>query len=188
MLIFPKPSGAWLAAALVIGALAALALPAVAKSARDADTAALRSTVVAERARPHSPRFDRSAFLARSTVRDVALSPQGRDVAYLRQQGKNRSVWLLPAAGGAPKRVLGNTEANQLNWSREGRWLLLETATQVFALAVAGQAGSGAIAALGGRTQREFAAVDPALPAAIIVMERPPLVSRAARRWRLYRV
>ena len=189
MLTFPERFGARLAVALVAGALTALALPVLAKPAPDAaDAAALRTAVVAEQARPRPPRFDRSAFLARSTVRDVALSPEGRNVAWLRQQGKNRSVWLLPAAGGVPKRVLGNTEANQLAWSRDGRWLLLETPAQVFAMAVAGQAGSGAIAALGGRTQREFVAVDPAFPAAILVLERPPIVSRAARRWRLYRV
>ena len=159
------------------------------------DVAALHAAVAAERARPRAPQFDRTAFLARPTLRDIALSPDGRNVAWLREQGKNRSVWLLQTAGGAPKRVLGNSEAGQLAWSRDGRWLLLETPRQVFALAVAGQAGSGAIVVLGGRgqsefsrTRREFVAVDPSLPAAVLILERPPIVSREAKRWRLYRV
>ncbi|MEJ7745733.1 MAG: prolyl oligopeptidase family serine peptidase [Luteimonas sp.] len=163
--------------------------------ARD-DATALRAAVAAERARPRAPQFDRTAFLSRPTLRDIALSPDGRNVAWLREQGKNRSVWLLPTAGGAPKRVLGNTEAEQLAWSRDGRWLLLQTPRQIFALAAAaGQAGSSVIVMLGGRgqsefsrTRREFVAVDPSLPAAIIILERPPVVSRAAKRWRLYRV
>ncbi|MGH8075927.1 MAG: TolB family protein, partial [Lysobacter sp.] len=132
--------------------------------------------------------IDRTTFLARPALRDIALSPDGRNVAYLREEGRNRSLWFLSTAGGAPKRVLAHGDAAALAWSRDGRWLLLETPKQVFALAAAGQTGSGAIAALGGRARREFVAVDPSLPAAIVILERPPIVSREAKRWRLYRV
>jgi dienelactone hydrolase len=152
------------------------------------DAAALRAAVATERTRPRAPRIDRATFLARPTLRDVALAPNGRHVAWLRDEGRNRSVWMLPAAGGGAKRVLAHTEAERLAWTRDSRWLLLETPRQVFALAVAGQAGSGAIATLGGRAHREFIAADPALPAAILVLERPPIVSRNPRRWKLYRI
>ena len=189
MLTFPKRLGARLAAALVTGVLVALTVPVFAQPARSAEgAAALRLAVAAESARPRAPLFERSAFLARPQLRDVALSPDGRNVAWLRDQGKHRSVWILPAAGGAPKRLLANTEAQRVVWSRDARWLLLETPRQVFALAVAGQGGSGAVAALGGRGYREFVAVDPSQPAAIILLERPPVVSREAKRWRLFRV
>jgi dipeptidyl aminopeptidase/acylaminoacyl peptidase len=152
------------------------------------DDAALRAAVAAEVLRPRAPILDRSLFLARSGLRDVALAPDGSQVAWLRHQGPNRSVWLLPTAGGAPRQVVAQTEAEHLSWTRDSRWILLETPRQVFALAAAGGAGSGAIAALGGAARRELAAVDPVLPAAILVLERPPVVSRAPRRWRLYRV
>lgn len=193
MLTFPKRSGARLAVALVVAPLVALAMlslaqPAIAKQLPAADDAsALRVAVAAERARPRAAKLDRTAFLSRPDVRDVALSPDGRNVAWLREQGRNRSVWLLPTAGGAARRVLGHTEAVQLAWSRDGRWLLLETPRQVFALAVAGKTGSGVIATLDGRRRREFVTVDPVLPAAILLLERPPIVSRESKRWRLYR-
>ncbi len=189
MLTSAKRGGTRLAAILAAGLLVTPVMLAHAQPARAAaDALAMQAAVAAERARPRAPGFERAAFLARPQLRDVALSPQGRNVAWLREQGKNRSVWISPTAGGAPRRLLANTAAERLAWSVDGRWLLLETPLQVFALAVAGQAGSGAIAALGGRARRELVAVDPSQPAAILLLERPPIVSRAAKRWRLYRV
>ncbi|MCL1633797.1 prolyl oligopeptidase family serine peptidase [Luteimonas sp. SX5] len=134
------------------------------------------------------PQFDRVQFLARPDVSGATLSPDGRHVAYLREEGRNRGVWLLPTAGGAPRRLLSQTDAARLSWSRDSRWLFLASPRQLFALATAGQAGSGAIAKLGGRWEREFETADPASPAAAIVLESPPLVSRLSKRWRLYRI
>ena len=192
MLTFPRSFGARLAVSLILAAplaLAALLLPGSAHATTAADdAAALQAAVAAERARPRAPMLDRNLFLSHSTVRDVALSPDGRHVAWLREQGSNRSVWLLPTAGREPQRVLANTEASRLDWSQDGRWILLETSRQVFALAADGQAGSGVIATLGGRTQRQVVGVDRTLPAAILLLEHPPVVSREAKRWRLFRV
>jgi dipeptidyl aminopeptidase/acylaminoacyl peptidase len=170
----------------VVCLAAASLLPLAAMAAND--DAALRAAVAAERARPRVPEFDRVQFLAQSTLLGAWLSPDGRHVAALRDEGRSRGVWLLPTAGGAAKRVLLHADATRLAWTRDGRWLLLESPRQLFALAVDGQPGSRGIAKLGGRPQREFAAVDPVLPAAIIVLETPPLVSRMPRRWRLLRI
>lgn len=159
------------------------AIPAIADEAGD-----LRAAVAAERARPRAPQLDRVDFIAKNSLMGAWLSPDGRYVAYLHQEGRNRSVWLLPTAGGVPKRLLSNTDATQLNWSRDSRWLFMPSPRQLFALAVAGQTGSGVIAKLGGRWEREFAAADPVLPAAAIVLESPPLVSRMPKRWRLFRI
>lgn len=152
------------------------------------DSGELRAAAAAERARAVAPGFDRAAFLARPDRLGAWLSPDGRQVAYLEGAGPNRGVWLLPTAGGAAKRLLPQTDATTLVWSRDGRWLFLQSPRQLFALAAAGQAGSTAIAKLGGRWERSFFGADPALPAAALVLETPPRVSRTARRWRLYRV
>lgn len=148
----------------------------------------LRAAVAAERARAPAPQFTRTQFLARPELIGAWLSPDGRHVAYLLQGERNRGVWVLPTAGGAPRRLLAHTQADTLDWSRDSRWLLLQSAQQLYALAVAGQGGSGAIAKLGGRWERSFETADPALPAAAIVLESPPFVSRLPKRWRLYRV
>lgn len=173
------------------GALCALALglsgglPARADEVGDAT---LHAAVIAEQARAPAPRFERRAFLVRPSITSPALSPDGRGVAYLRQQGHQRSVWLLPTSGGAPRQLLGQTDAGQLDWSHDGRWLLLQSARQVFALASSGQGGSGMVATLGGPQHREFAAIDPVYPAAIVMSERTPTTLRSAPHWRLVRV
>lgn len=152
------------------------------------ESSALRAAIAAERARAPAPVYARADFLARPALLGAWLSPDGRKVAYLLQGERNRGVWLLPTAGGAPRRLLAHTEAAELSWSRDGRWLFLQSPQQLYALAAAGQAGSGAIAKLGGRWPRSFETVDPIRPAAAIVLESPPRVSRLARRWRLYRI
>lgn len=165
-----------------------MALLCVCARAHADEATQLRAAVAVERARSPAPSYARTEFLARPALLGAWLAPDGRSVAYLLQGERNRGVWLLPTAGGAPRRLLAHTEAQALSWSRDGRWLFLQSAQQLYALATAGQRGSGAIAKLGGRWERSFEAVDPALPAAAIVLESPPRVSRLAKRWRLYRI
>ncbi|RDZ27871.1 S9 family peptidase [Lysobacter silvisoli] len=167
---------------------AVLALLGASAAALADDASDLRTAVAAERVRPQAPAYSRAQFLAKPALLGAWLSPDGRQVAYLLEGERNRGVWLLPTAGGAPRRLLAHTDANALSWSRDGRWLFLQTSKQLYALATAGQAGSGAIAELGGRRPRNFESVDPALPAAVVVSESPPPVSRLPKRWRLYRV
>lgn len=181
--IFAPAGLRWL---VVVGLVVAAGLPRAALAADD--EAALRAAVATESARPRVPEFEREQFLAQSSLLGAWLSPDGRQVAALRDEGGSRGVYLLATTGGAARRVLLHADATRLTWTRDSRWLLLESPRQLFALAVAEQPGSRGIAKLGGRPRREFAAVDPVLPAAIIVRETPPLVSRMPRRWRLFRV
>lgn len=192
MLKFPKSFGAWATVALTQAihcalAVAVLALPPV-SSARADETTALRAAVSAERARPRAPQLDRAQFLAKAGVPGAWLSPDGRHVAYLREEGSNRGVWLLPTAGGAAKQLLPDTESAQLSWSNDSRWLFLSSPRQLSVLAAAGQSGSGVIAKLDGSWQRAFKGADPVLPAAALVVEIPPKVSRLPRKWRLLRI
>lgn len=153
-----------------------------------ADNGPLGAAVVRERARSPAPRFPRAAFLVRSATPAVALSPDGGQVAYLREQGGHRSLWVLPADGGEPRRLAGGTDARQIDWSHDGRWLLLEAPGQLFAVAAVGQGGSRLVATLGGRDRRELLRVDPLQPAAVLLRERVPATQDAPERWRLVRV
>jgi len=163
-----------------------LLLAALPCHAGDSDT--LHAAVARERARPVAPRFPRASFLVRSATPAVALSPDGDQVAYLREQAGHRSLWLLAADGGEPRRLLGGTDARQLDWSHDGRWLLLESPGQLFAVAAAGQGGSTLIATLAGREQRELLRIDPVRPAAVLLRERVPATGDTPERWRLVRV
>jgi len=168
--------------------LAGLLLLPAAPGHADADADALHAAVAAERARPPAPRFPRAAFLVRTATPAVSLSPDGRQVAYLHERGGRRSLWMLPADGGAARQLLGETEAQRLYWTRDSRWLLLESPHQLFAVAAAGQGGSRLVATLDGRVQGELEAVDPVRPDAVILREHLRAALDAPERWRLLRM
>jgi dienelactone hydrolase len=152
------------AAATLVAAL--FTLPYAAEAADD-----LRAALRLERERAPAPRLPRSAFVLHEPVSAVVLSADGRQVAWLHEAGRNREVWMRATDGGAPRRLLPHTAAQRLHWSRDGRWLLLESPRQVFALAVAGQIGSGIVTTLGGADRRVLMDVDDTRPAAVIVLE-----------------
>jgi dienelactone hydrolase len=164
-------------------ALAAAFTPTVEPTA----SASLRAVAAAERDRPRVPRISRAVFLAQPMLREARLSPDGRKVAALVENGQDRSLWLATANAPNGRRLLARTSATTLAFSHDGRWLFLPSPTQVYALAMSGQAGSGAIAAVGGRSHREFAGVDPWRPAAVLLLERPRPATTQPRRWRLLR-
>ncbi|SDQ41905.1 Dipeptidyl aminopeptidase/acylaminoacyl peptidase [Pseudoxanthomonas sp. CF385] len=147
----------------------------------------LQAYVAAERARPVAPALPRSAFLQRGAIVAIRLSRDGRHAAWLRDRGEQREVWLQNTAGGPPRRLLGNTPADALDWSRDGGWLLLRSPRDLQALAVARQAGSGRIATLGGATAVAMLDTDPSQPAAVLLIEREGPAA-APRGWRLLRV
>jgi dienelactone hydrolase len=151
------------------------------------DGAGLRALAFAEQARPRAPLLARAQFLAQPMLRDARLSPDGRRVAALVDDGRDRSLWLAEAAHPQGRRLLGRVTAEDLYFSHDGRWLFLVSPTQVYALAMAGQAGSGAIASIGERSHRRFASVDPWRPAAVLLVESPPRLSPLPKRWRLWR-
>ncbi|HET8899757.1 MAG TPA: prolyl oligopeptidase family serine peptidase [Rhodanobacteraceae bacterium] len=166
---------------------AVLSLPAGAATVAATD-AALQAAVATERARPVAPRLPRAAFLLRQTIAAVTLSPDGSHLAWFEDHADTRSVWTQATRHNAkPRRLLGQTDATTLAWSHDGRWLLLQSPRQLFALATARQAGSGIVATLGGTTQRQVLAVDPTRPAAVLLREHAPARSDRAERWRLLR-
>jgi len=166
--------------ALICCALWWAARPALAES----DAISLRTAVAAERARPMAPRLPREGFIAAPVIHAVHLSPDGRQVAWLREQNQVRSVWLMPTAGGPARNLLTRTEANQLYWSRDGQWLFL-TGRRVWA-SVPVRGGGGVRIALQGADQREVVQLDPSQPAAVVLRER--VRDASGERWRLVRM
>jgi hypothetical protein len=72
----------------------------------------------------HAPTLPRSAFLQLALIVSGVLSPDGRQVAWLNEAGRNREVWLQDTGGGEPRRLMAHTPAHQLAWTRDSRWLL----------------------------------------------------------------
>jgi len=182
----PMMTKAVLAFAMRIAAAAGVAVVTIPAMANDVLSAATRI----EYARPPAPTIARAGFVQRATISSVAISSDGRRVAWFRERGRNREVWLQATiAGAAARRLMSHTTARRLAWSRDGRWLLLESPQHVFALAASGQNGSGIVAALGGHSKREFVGVDGTQAAAAIVLERLGMDTDGKPiAWRLARV
>ena len=171
----PKLFGALACCALLLASQPALA---------NTHATSLRAAVAAERARPAAPRLPREAFLAPSAVQAVHLSPDGRHVAWLREQEQVRSVWLMPTAGGPARNLLARTEANQLHWSRDGQWLFATARRSWASMPIHGT--GGVRIALGGADKREVMQLDGSQPAAVVLRER--MRDAAGERWRLVRM
>jgi dipeptidyl aminopeptidase/acylaminoacyl peptidase len=167
----------WVALALCAALLAPGRVPAQA-----ADE--LRHAVRDQRALPRAARLPRAAFLDARSLVAVQLSPAGDRLAYLREQKDSRRLWLLPTAGGNARTLLGSTQADQLMWSRDGRWLFLRSARSLGIVGVDGRAGVRV--PLGGIEQRRVMQLDPSQPAAVLLRER--LRDAKGERWRIVRM
>ncbi|GAB3025598.1 S9 family peptidase [Oleiagrimonas citrea] len=117
----------------------------------------------------------------------MTLSPDGRFVAYLRLQGNERAVWLLPTGGGPARRLLRRADAVQLAFTHDSRHLLLVSSRQVFAISTDDARENGIVTTLGGPAQREWMGVDPRHASAVIVREQVP-DAQGGTRWRLVRI
>lgn len=124
----------------------------------------------------------RSSFVHQSAISAVVLAPDGARVAWLADEGARRAVWVQTLDGSAPRRAMAHTPASELSYTRDGRWLLLSSPTQVFALATQAQGGSGILTRL---TQHSEWRVDTSEAAAIVVSAPAP---GSAPHWQLHRI
>ncbi|MDQ3230168.1 MAG: prolyl oligopeptidase family serine peptidase [Pseudomonadota bacterium] len=168
----------------LFGALACCVLSWTFNPAHADDGAALRAAIASERGRPLAQKHPRDAFVNARALQSVRLSPDGRHVAYLREQGQARSVWVLPTAGGPARRLLARTEADQVQWSQDGRWLFVVARRSLSALPLAGS--SGVRIPLQGQDRREVMQLDRTQPAAVVLRER--IRDTKGERWRIVRM
>ncbi len=149
----------------------------------------LRAAETAQRALPHAPRLPRAAFLENRTLVAAELSPAGDAVAYLREQKDSRALWLLPTGGGSPRMLVGSTQAEQVMWSRDGRWLFLRAPRALTIVGIEGR--SGVRVPLGGSERRRVIKLDLSQPAAVLLGERVAAGKGErwpAVRWRIVRM
>lgn len=144
----------------------------------------LREAEAAQRALPRAPRLPRTAFLENRTLVAAELSPAGDAVAYLREQKDSRALWLLPAGGGNARMLVGSTQAEQLMWSRDGRWLFLRGSKSLTIVGIDGR--TGVRVPLGGSERRRVIKLDPSQPAAVLLGER--VAAGRGERWRVVRM
>ena len=173
---------------ILCGTLAVCALLLASRTLPAQAADGLRAEQAAQRALPHAPRLPRTAFLENRTLVATQLSPAGDAVAYLREQKDSRSLWLLPTNagrdGGKPRNLVGSTQADQLFWSRDGRWLFLRGSKSLTIVGIDGRAGVRV--PLGGSERRRVMKLDPSQPAAVLLRER--VRDGKGERWRVVRM
>lgn len=128
----------------------------------------------AQSSQPQATTLPREAFLGQSSLREVRLAPDGRQLAFLREINGQRSLWLQPVDEPTPRRVLPKVDADDLYWSRDSQRLFLVSADQISVFKIDGQPGSGRIARLGQRVLHEVVGIDPSQPAALLLLEQSP--------------
>jgi dipeptidyl aminopeptidase/acylaminoacyl peptidase len=133
----------------------------------------LAAALAVERARTPADRLDRRAYIDQDPLKQVSLSPQGRAIAWLQRAGERVSVWVMDADGDNARPLLAQTDATQLFWSRDGRWLFAQSPSRLLALSATGDAGSSLMATLKTNDRNAVFGVDPGHPAAMLLIERP---------------
>lgn len=157
------------------------------------DLVALRRVVSAEARQAPGPTLPRATFLVRPTIRSPRLAPDGERLAFLLDREGRTGLWLAEPTAGKPRRLLPDTDASELAWSQDGRWLFLVSARQVAALPLANQPGGGVVSPLGVKERRRLLGIDPSRPAAVLITqeERPPgsnpLLPSSSSRYQLLR-
>ncbi len=148
----------------------------------------LRTVEATQRALPRAPRLPRTAFLENRALTALQLSPAGDFVAYLREQKDSRSLWLLPTQaggdGGDARQLVRSTQAEQMQWSRDGRWLFLRAPRSLIIVGIDGH--GGVRVPLGGSERRQVMKLDPSQPAAVLLREG--VAVGKDERWRVVRL
>ena len=169
---------------ILFGSLALSALLLTPRGASGQAREVLHDVAQAQRNLPRAALLPRTAFLEARALVAVQLSPAGDFVAYLREQKDSRGLWVLPTTGGKPRSLVGSTQADQVMWSRDGRWLFLRGPRALTIVGIDGR--SGVRVPLGGIEQRRVMELDPSQPAAVLLRER--VRAGKGERWRIVRM
>lgn len=143
MIFSPRNGRAALARLAICANFAAIATAVLAATAEAAPPAQDMRTIAAGNATlAPAPRLPLDAFLARSAMREVRLSPDGNSVAFLMQSGSGAALSVYDIAGGATRVLAKEAPRGTLAWSTDSTTLFIDDASGISAVS----AKDGAIA------------------------------------------
>lgn len=143
----------------------------------------LKAAIAASERLAPAPLFAPEEFSRELGLRQVRLSPDGSQVAYLEAEGDGAALFVLDTATRRARRLLTVAPETALHWSGDASLLFVVNEAGISALTVK-DGTSRRISTVAGERARRFAGVDPALPRHLLVRERDP----ATKRYRLLRV
>jgi len=128
---------------------------------------------------PHAPLLAPTLFDAPERLRDVRLSPDGTQLAWLEEVDGKAELSVMPVAGGAARPLLTLDPQDRVQWSRDGSVLFVSQPGGVAAVGVRDGAG-GRIAALPKDGSERFLGID-RMRARHAVLQREDTVRRTTR-------
>ena len=145
MIFSPLNGRAALARPAICAILLTISAPGIcANKAAEPPAHDLRSIAAANAALAPAPRLALDAFLARSTMREIRLSPDGRSVAFFMQAGSSASLQVFDVASGATRVLAKEAPRGTLAWSTDSGTLFIDDAKGISAIS----ARDGSIAKL----------------------------------------
>ncbi len=137
----------------------------------------LKTAVAASERLAPAPLLAPADFSRPQRLRQVRISPDGSQLAYLEAEGDAATLFVLDTARLVARRLLAVGLETRLHWSGDGALLFAVNEAGVSALTLR-DGSSRRVSTLGGERTRQFAGVDPVLPRHLLVRERDPATSR----------
>lgn len=162
---------------LVVAALSASA-PTLSASADELDT-----IIEYVQTRDIAPPLPRSFFSRRAELRDIALSPNGKLVAYIFETGDAKQVRLYDLAKSTYQTLFTSRILRSIHWSTDGAHLFMETDQGIARVSLAARDRPSHVINLDRKIEEKFFGIDPTHPNAFLVARRierdqPPVLTR----------
>ena len=132
---------------------------------------------------PRAPFISREVFMKNSSVRDISLSPDGRWLAYRRDNGQRLELWIRELKDESTqdeknaRRVVADSEGTQFYWSGNSATLWLPDAEGLSVFDLGSQTGRR-IFRYNESRQQGFWLVDHHAPDYAVLREKVPVGSR----------
>ena len=118
-----------------------------------------------------APLLPLDRFLTKPRVVQVALSPDGQQLAYLLREDRGVSVWTMDSATGVRVQHAHSNLVRRLSWSTGSRGLFLETSRQVAFLSLP-EGRASLIFRLEADREQRMVDVDPVLANRVLITEK----------------
>lgn len=133
-----------------------------------AHAAPLDEAIARNAALPKAPLLAPALFDAPERLREVRLSPDGTQLAWLEEIDGKAELSVMPVAGGAARPLLALDPQDRIQWSRDGAVLFVSQAGGVAAIGVRDGAG-GRIAAFPKDGSERLLGIDTARPRHVVL-------------------
>ena len=131
----------------------------------------LQAARLSAQAARRSPTIDRDVFMRQAGVRDVSLSPDGRWLAFRRDEGSRVGLWIREIDSAQEHRVVANSEGTDAIWSGDGARLWLPDANGL-GLFDLGDLQGRRVFRYDRARQQSFWLVDPHAPTQALIREK----------------